>query len=218
MLSRRLKAIADLVDSNKRLVDVGCDHALIGIYLLLNKKVTKVLAIDNNKNALKGAFLNVSKYEVSNIDIKLHQGLSDIVIDKTDTVIISGLGTNTIKDIITNSDYNNISTLIVQSNNDLCDLRKFICAKGFYVADEVVIEEKGIVYVIIKFKEGHRFYTPLDYYFGPIVRKTSDLYLNYLIRAKNKILREVPKKHIIIRLKSYLTILIIKYELKRKKQ
>ena len=37
-LSRRLKAIADMVTEGNRLVDVGCDHGYLPVYLMLEKK------------------------------------------------------------------------------------------------------------------------------------------------------------------------------------
>ena len=39
MLSIRLKAVADLVDNNKIIADIGCDHALLSIYLVENDLV-----------------------------------------------------------------------------------------------------------------------------------------------------------------------------------
>ena len=38
-LSRRLKAIADMVTEGNRLVDVGCDHGYLPVYLMLNHKI-----------------------------------------------------------------------------------------------------------------------------------------------------------------------------------
>ena len=35
-LSKRLEAVATLVDVGKRVIDVGCDHGYLDIYLTLN--------------------------------------------------------------------------------------------------------------------------------------------------------------------------------------
>ena len=37
-LSKRLEAVATLVDVGKRVIDVGCDHAYLDIYLTLNNE------------------------------------------------------------------------------------------------------------------------------------------------------------------------------------
>ena len=42
-ISNRLKTIADMIDSNYHVIDVGCDHALLDIYLTLNKKISSKL-------------------------------------------------------------------------------------------------------------------------------------------------------------------------------
>ena len=49
MLSKRLNAIAEMVDTNV-LYDVGCDHALLDIYLVQTKKNIKVIAPDINNS------------------------------------------------------------------------------------------------------------------------------------------------------------------------
>ena len=48
-LSKRLKKIADYVSDNSSLVDIGCDHGLLDIYLVQNKNNIKVVASDINK-------------------------------------------------------------------------------------------------------------------------------------------------------------------------
>ena len=40
-ISNRLKLIASFVDDDSKVIDVGCDHALLDIFLVLNKKNIK---------------------------------------------------------------------------------------------------------------------------------------------------------------------------------
>ena len=37
-IDNRLKRIADFIPSDSYILDVGCDHALLDIYLALNRK------------------------------------------------------------------------------------------------------------------------------------------------------------------------------------
>ena len=62
-LSKRLSAVAGLVTRGNRLVDVGCDHALLDIYLALNRNNVKLIASDINENPLKIAKENIKKYK-----------------------------------------------------------------------------------------------------------------------------------------------------------
>ena len=77
-LSKRLKAIADLVDKDSKIIDVGCDHALLDIYLLknkndlFNKNIQNI--IDKNNNILKmlpkRMFIKKIKIKYNNIKLK----------------------------------------------------------------------------------------------------------------------------------------------------
>ena len=107
-LSRRLEKIATFVDNDSSVVDIGCDHALLDIYLVLNKKDIKVVASDVNKNALNNALSNIKKYKLTDkIDTVLSNGLESIDVTGLDTIIISGMGTHTMVGIL----YNNLSKL-----------------------------------------------------------------------------------------------------------
>ena len=59
-ISKRLEAISSLVPINTNIIDVGCDHAYLDIYLTLNNS-NKCLATDINKNALKCKSLFILK-------------------------------------------------------------------------------------------------------------------------------------------------------------
>ena len=45
-ISKRLLAIARMVDKSSSIIDVGCDHALLDIYLSQNKQIKNVIASD----------------------------------------------------------------------------------------------------------------------------------------------------------------------------
>ena len=45
-LSLRLSAIADMVTEGNRLVDVGCDHGYLPVYLVSEKKIPFVIVMD----------------------------------------------------------------------------------------------------------------------------------------------------------------------------
>ena len=45
-LSKRLSAVAGLVTRGNRLVDVGCDHGYLPVYLYLNHMIPSAIAMD----------------------------------------------------------------------------------------------------------------------------------------------------------------------------
>lgn len=192
-LSKRLQAVATLVDIGKRVIDVGCDHAYLSIYLTLNNE-NRCIATDINKNALDNAIKNIKKYELENkIETKLTDGLKDIVINKKDNIVISGMGTTTILNILNTNKLS--STLIISSNNDIDLLRKEVVKLGFFIDSEIFIIDKKKPYVIIKFKKGFKKYNLNDYIFGPILKNNKE-YRKYLIKKYFGIIKKVNIKKI----------------------
>ena len=61
-ISKRLKTISEFIDDNCNIIDVGCDHALLDIYLFKNKKNIKLIASDIGEGPLEQAEKNIKKY------------------------------------------------------------------------------------------------------------------------------------------------------------
>ena len=57
-ITKRLEAIASLISNNSNVIDVGCDHAYLDIYLTLNRENIFCLACDINKNAPIDIFIH----------------------------------------------------------------------------------------------------------------------------------------------------------------
>ena len=201
MLSKRLEAIASFVDKNDNLIDVGCDHGYLGIYLKENNLVNNLLLTDINKNALNNAINNMQKLNL-NIATKLTNGLDNIDTTNFNTIVISGMGTNTIKQILIPSKLKTIDKLIIQSNNHLAELRGYLKSLGFGLVDEITLKEKNIWYVICLFRKN--FCSNYSEYGIP--KKDKIPYYKYLIKNYQNILNGIPKDNIEIR-KKYLNII-----------
>ena len=206
-LSKRLLAIANLIDDNSKVADIGCDHGLVSIYLAMNKQNISIIASDINQNALDNAIKNINKYHLEDkIKVCLSNGLDNIN-DEIDTIIISGMGGHTIVDILTNNQekLNTVNNIIIQSNNDIEYVRRKIVKLGYYISKEKLILDKNIYYTVILFTKGKKKYTNKEYYFGPILLKENS---KILIEKNNKeytklvnIKNNIPKRKLLIRLK-----------------
>lgn len=197
-LSKRLEAVATLVDMDARVIDVGCDHAYLDIYLTLNNN-NKCIATDINKNALEIAKNNIKKYNLINkIETKLTNGLIDIDVKEDDNIVICGMGTHTILEILNTNKLSN--TLIISSNNNIDILRREVIKLGYYIDSEIFLIDKGKPYIIIKFIKGYKKYKNIDYLFGPILKYNLE-YKNYLLNKYKSILNNISKTKIFIRLK-----------------
>ena len=50
-ISTRLKTIADFIEQNSIVFDVGADHGILENYLLDNNRIKKIYAIENKKGS-----------------------------------------------------------------------------------------------------------------------------------------------------------------------
>ena len=205
-LNDRLTGVASLVEDNSKVIDIGCDHALLGIYLVENKNIDRVIASDNKEGPLTKARENINKYKVSDkITVKLGDGVDPIEND-IDTIVISGMGGMNIIGILKYKMnlIKNVNTIVLSPNTDVDFVRYEMNKLGFYIDDEILIKEKYI-YPIIRFKRGKRKYKKIEYVLGPILLKKKDkMFLEYIKKekeTKEKILSILPNKYFFKKLK-----------------
>ena len=199
MLSLRLQAIAELVEKDLVLADVGCDHAYLVIDLLKSKKLRKAYAIDNKKEPLNSALMNIKSAGLENeITALLGDGISNLPADVRQ-ICIAGLGGNVIAKILDDEHIRQLDYLVLEGNNDSSLIRKALLKHEFKIIDERLVVENDVIYEIIKATKGHQELSEDDIYFGPILRKKKDelfykkwsSYQQYLIDVYAKI----PEKY-----------------------
>ena len=216
-LSKRLQVVADFIEDNSKIVDIGCDHGLLSIYLANKYSNIKIIASDVNSNALSSAISNIKNSGLEDrIETRLGSGLDVVTSDEIDTIVIAGMGSNTIVGILkyAKDKLKNVNSIVVQSNTDLYFLRKNIVMLGYYIEDEVLVEDKNIVYNVIKFKKGKKRYSYRELYLGPIlINKSDKLFKKKIMKdynTMNMILNNINKGHHIYRLKIRRNISILK--------
>ena len=201
-LSKRLEEISSLVPLKARVVDIGCDHGLLDIYLYQNGIVSKIIASDINENALSNAKENIKNNNLEDIiETRLGSGLEVINLnDKIDTIIISGMGAYTIVEILKNNPeiLSTISTIIIQSNTKNYYLRKEITKMNYLIEEEKIVKDNNKYYTIIKFTKGYQKYTKKELYFGPKLLSNSskifEEYKNVQYQKLKNIKKSIPKR------------------------
>ncbi len=183
-ISNRLKEISKFINNKKCTVDVGCDHALLPIYLVNEGKSLKAIAVDNKIEPLNSAKENIKKYNLeSKIITILSDGLTKVDPMVYDTVVISGLGGETITEILNNGPLNSDAELILEANKNNKELREFLSLNSYEIVDEEMIKDKGHFYTIIKAIKSDRLIplTQDEILFGPIILKNNtDIFKEYL--------------------------------------
>lgn len=156
-LSPRLSLCANMVRDNKKIVDIGTDHAYLPIWLAKARKVNHAIAADVKKGPLNSAIFNIKKYHVENIvETRLSNGLTKICPHEVDDIIIAGMGGELIIKIINGASWiKNGKRLILQPMSHAYDLRKFLIDNSYDVFAEKAVLSYGRVYTVLNvgFKE-----------------------------------------------------------------
>ena len=172
-ISDRLKSLTKYIFNSDIVMDVGCDHAIIDIYLVQTGILNKIVICDVNANALQNGINNIEKYGLSNnITPVLGYGIEKCHEYNINTLIISGMGSKNIIDILGSPNLNYIYKLILQSNNNHYELRKYLHEKGFNIVREEIVEDGKTYINIVAIREASiEDYSECEYEFGPILTK-----------------------------------------------
>jgi tRNA (adenine22-N1)-methyltransferase len=220
ILNKRLQTLSAFIEESEIVLDIGCDHGLLGIYLKLNRNNIKVISSDINEGPLEKAKDNINKYNLTDeIETRLGDGL-DTYSDEIDTIIISGMGGRNMIGIMKShmEVLKKVDTIILSPNNYQEDVKRFLCNNGFYISNEKLVKEKKFIYQVIVFEKGKERYNKLDYFFGPVLRKNKDkIFIEYFTRelvSREILLKMLPKGYFFKKLKTKKEINNIKEELK----
>lgn len=150
-LSARLSAICAMVPKGSRIADIGCDHALVPIYLAQNNLISHAIAADVAKGPLERAAANIKGHGLSDIiDTRLSDGFSNIEPDEADCIIIAGMGGMLMRRILSEGEHiiRTCGHIILSPHSDIRAVREYmsgICG----IACEDMVYEDGKYYQII---------------------------------------------------------------------
>ena len=207
-INARLKKIGDLVEANSVCLDVGCDHALLDIYLVKRNKNIKAIASDIAEGPLEQAKRNIRRERLDGeIEVRLGSGFNTYS-DDIDTIIISGMGGRNIIGICKENPkvLKKVKTIILSPNNYQEDVKRYLCKNGFYISNEEFVRDKKFIYQIIIFSKGKKKYTKKEYFFGPVfLVKKGPLFREYYereMKSREILISLLPKN---FRYKKYQT-------------
>ena len=151
-LSERLSCICKLALRGELLIDIGCDHSYVPIFLIKNGLYDRAVACDINNNALNIARNNIS---LNNLEEKISCVLSDGLknIDaNADCVVIAGMGGELIAKILKSSKQklNMFERFILQPQGKTDVLRRALCELSLFIEDEIMVFEKEHYYSIMR--------------------------------------------------------------------
>lgn len=201
-ISKRLLTVASMVKKTNCMCDIGTDHGYIPIYLCKNNVINKAIACDINKGPLLKSQENIMLHNLTNtIETRLGNGLEPINVDEADCCVIAGMGGNLIVNILENEKdvVANFKQLVLQPQNDLSVVRRYLHKINLSIEDESFITDKGKHYCILSVIRGDDFlYNECFYEFGKINLETKNetlhVYLNIMLKKYTNILDTVSNK------------------------
>jgi tRNA (adenine22-N1)-methyltransferase len=190
-VSKRMKKIADMV-SAKRVADIGCDHGFVSIYLIKEKNVDHVFAMDINDGPLKRAHEHVNDYGMSErIDVIKSDGAKALEPGDADGAVIAGMGGRLTERIISDSIevFQKMDEMILSPQSEIDHVRSFLVQNGFEIIDEDMVYDESKFYVIIK--------CSYDADFTRQINDVQALYGPVLIKKKHPVLIDYLKDRLV---------------------
>ncbi|QNQ82185.1 SAM-dependent methyltransferase [Lactobacillus sp. PV037] len=153
-MEERLGHLAEMVDQDARLADIGTDHAYLPIELIKRKKIDFAIASDVAKGPLENAKKDIAEAGLQGkIETRLGSGLETLTDDDNlDTIVIAGMGGKLMTDLLEQAKNSKklYPTLILEPNVGEPGVRSWLVDNQYKIVKEEIIEVSGHIYELIK--------------------------------------------------------------------
>ena len=156
-MNKRLKAIYEKIPPGAGVIDVGTDHGYLPAALAESDYPGRILASDLRPEPLEAAKRPAIRAGVSaRIDFLLCDGLSLCPPDAVDTIVIAGMGGDTIVKILDEAEFcmDRRYLLILQPMTKPEVLRYWLAYNEFEICTETLVEDSGELYQILSARFG----------------------------------------------------------------
>ncbi|MDD4797835.1 MAG: class I SAM-dependent methyltransferase [Eubacteriales bacterium] len=149
-LTKRLKAVADYVDTHRAVADIGCDHGKLALYLA-QAGCPKVLGCDISRPSLEKAHRLKAQYAQPNLELRTGDGLAAVTPGEVSALVLSGMGGSTIARILGRHPdvLCRVEQLVLSPHSELAQVYDFLARNGFYLADEAIVHDAGRLYRVL---------------------------------------------------------------------
>lgn len=151
-LDERLAAVAALVRPNSRVADIGTDHGYLIAWLLLEKKAVFGYACDIHQKPLDKARKTLKSCGLEGCSrLILGDGLSGLLPEQVDDIVIAGMGAETILHILDKAGWQDPGQrFLLQPMSKHQLLRAGLYQRGYEIIQEKAVIAKGIAYTVIQ--------------------------------------------------------------------
>lgn len=151
-MSNRLELIASFVQDGIGVADVGTDHGYIPVMLRKRGYSGNIIATDINQGPLDKAKQSLKESDCeASVELILCDGLDGCDSEKVDTIIVAGMGGDTVTGILDRAEwiFREDIKLILQPVTKPEILRYWLVNNDFTITSEAQVEENGTIYQII---------------------------------------------------------------------
>ncbi len=157
-LSPRLMALARQVPKGAKLADIGTDHAYLPVWLIRQGIVSEAIAADLREGPLTRGREVARQWGVpeEQISFRYCDGLAGLSPGEADTIVIAGMGGETIAHILTESPWAKQPGLLylLQPMSSVPELRQYLSEEGFFIEEELLALEEDKLYVVLRVRPG----------------------------------------------------------------
>ena len=185
----RIEALYSFISEEDKVVDVGCDQAKLG--LMLASRGQKSIASDRSLNVIDRARHDLGRNKY--IDLRVSDGLDNINEGEADTLVLAGMGTHTMIEILNKTSLR-FKKIITISNNYHNILREKMNELNYKVDSELIVYDMNKYYNLIVFVPGNREYSEKELLLG-VNHVDLSMYIKYIdfLRKKYTNIKETSK-------------------------
>lgn len=172
-LGPRLDTVFNLIKPNSRVCDVGSDRGHLALNYLASNYGPFIQVVENKKGPFSILQNSLKDYDQDKrLLVSYADGLSKVD-PQVDTVVISGMGGETIYKIIeaAQKQFEGVQNLILSPHTKYHLARQIAYKKGFKLSEEHFVSESGKAYIVMLFqKDVYNNYTNEELFYGTLLK------------------------------------------------
>ena len=188
-----------MVTPGLRLADIGTDHAMVPIDLVLRGRIPSALAMDIHEGPLARARENILAQGLeADIETRLSDGLKELRWGEADCVLIAGMGGALTIRILTDGAavLESVTELVLAPQSEVEEVRRYVTSIGWSIEEERFITEGGKFYPMMRLcrSEGGMPLSDLSARYGPLLLQQENAALRQFLVREREILTEVERQ------------------------
>ena len=188
-MNERLEAIRRLIPEGRGVIDVGTDHGYLPVQLYKDGYSGRIIASDIRSGPLSAAKARADRAGAfDRISFLLCDGLEDCPTDAVDTIVIAGMGGDTICGILDRAEWcmSPEYLLILQPMTKAEILRFWLVNNGFSIETEALVREGETLYQLLsaRFTSENTMLSDAELYLGAIGSRKNDALCPALLKQQ----------------------------------